>query len=134
MTYSPFAITTTTMVVSKEFRDVLLRFIHKKYDYIEFLPVQVKNDTEGDRIMYIPHFTKVLDVLDEESTLYIDDSGHILLACVDYRKVKNLHVFKALSQTQQELILSEDVVNALEEAGLTDGYTFLPQYVSYKNE
>lgn len=111
-------------LVSKEFKDVLCKYIPDDYE-VEFLPVKVKSKEYGDREYYILHFTKIFDVIDKDSTIYVDGTDAIIKLALDYDKVKDLHLFNS-QPSISDVIISDEIRRQLKKEKLDEGIEFVP--------
>lgn len=111
-------------LVSKEFKDILCLYIPSDYD-VEFLPVKVISKEFGDKDYYILHFTKIFDVLDKNTTIYAKGTDIIIKVCLNYSKVKDLHLFNT-QPAINDVVISAKVCNHLKKAGLAGGVEFVP--------
>lgn len=91
-------------------------------EFIEYLPVLIQSREFGNRQYFIVHFKKIYDVTDEENSTY-DPPGWITKLCVDYNKVKDLHVFNS-GPNGGNLIISSDVYKEMKKRRLTFGISF----------
>lgn len=79
-------------LVDENLKPLLDEYVEK--EYVEFFPVIVHSKEYGDRQYYIVHFTKIYDVIDKKHTVY-GPGDSIIKVCLDYNKVKDLHVFNS---------------------------------------
>ncbi|MDD7304478.1 MAG: hypothetical protein PUG76_08175 [Prevotellaceae bacterium] len=107
-------------LVDEELKELLEAYAEK--EYTEFIPVMVRSKEYGDRQYYILHFKKIYDVIDKENSTY-DPPGWIIKMCVDYAKVKNLHVFNS-EPLINDLIVSTKVYKEIKKRKLNFGTSF----------
>lgn len=77
----------------------------------------------GDRQYYIVHFTKIYDVIDKEHTVY-GPGDSIIKVCLDYNKVKNLHVFNS-QPIISDINISAKVYKEIKKRKLGFGTSFI---------
>ena len=107
-------------LVDEELKELLETYAEK--EYTEFIPVMVRSQEYGDRQYYILHFKKIYDVIDEENSTY-GSPGWIIKMCVDYAKVKDLHVFNS-EPLINDLIVSTKVYKEIKKRKLNFGTSF----------
>ena len=59
---------------------------------LDWISAMINNGDEK-RIYYIPRFERKLDVLDEENTLYVKGTDHIIRPHFSLKKIKDLTIF-----------------------------------------
>lgn len=104
--------------------DEVLKNLLEEYaegQFIEFVPVPVKSKEYGDRQYFIVHFKKTYDVIDFANS-YCDPPGYVIRMCVDYEKVKNLHVFNY--EQGYNIIVSTKVYKEIKKRKLNFGLSF----------
>ena len=106
-------------LVDSILKDLLEKFAEK--EFVEFIPVLVKSKEYGDRQYFIVHFKKTYDVIDFANS-YCDPPGYVIRMCVDYNKVKNLHVFN--SAQSLNIIVSTKVYKEIKKRKLNFGLSF----------
>ena len=57
-------------VVSEELKELLEQYV-EDFSIINFLPINIVSNEYGDKIYYIVHFNRNMDVIDEASTVYV---------------------------------------------------------------
>lgn len=107
-------------VVDDDLKTLLESYAEK--EYVEFIPVIIRSERYGDRQYYIMHFKKIYDVIDEENTVYCPENSIIKLR-VDYKKVKDLHVFNS-QPLINDLIVSRKVYSEIKRRKLNFGTSF----------
>ena len=88
-------------------KDLLEEYAEK--EFVEFVPVLVKSKEYGDRQYYVMHFKKIYDVVDWENS-DCNPPGSVIRLCVDYEKVKNLHVFNSGSYANGMFFPANDII------------------------
>ena len=106
-------------LVDEVLKNLLEEYAEK--EFVEFIPVLVKSKEYGDRQYYIVHFKKTYDVIDFANS-YCDPPGCVIRMCVDYNKVKNLHVFN--SAQSLNIIVSTKVYKEIKKRKLNFGLSF----------
>lgn len=110
-------------VVIKEFKALIESFVGKDFP-LEFLPVKVRSKQYGDREMYIMHFTKLFDVIDEKhSTYFIGEAKVLLKIKVDANKVNGMNVFNC-KEDINAVYVSDVVRKAIIESKMDMGIQF----------
>ena len=107
-------------LVDEDLKTLLEEYAEK--EYVEFLPVMIHSEQYGDRQYYIVHFTKIYDVIDKEHTVY-GPGDSIIKLCVDYNKVKNLHVFNS-QPIISDINISAKVYKEIKKRKLDFGTSF----------
>ena len=110
-------------LVDSILKDLLEKFAEK--EFVEFIPVLVKSKEYGDREYYILHFTKIFDVIDKDSTIYVDGTDAIIKLALDYDKVKDLHLFNS-QPSISDVIISDEIRRQLKKEKLDEGIEFVP--------
>lgn len=106
-------------IVDDVLKDLLEEYTEK--EFVEFIPVLVKSKEFGDRQYFIVHFKKTYDVIDFANS-YCDPPGYVIRMCVDYEKVKNLHVFNY--EQGYNIIVSTKVYKEIKKRKLNFGLSF----------
>ena len=81
------------------------------------------------RTYYILRFNKILDVLDEEHSMFNSNPGTLIVPCFSLKKIKNYTVFHIpdeeafIWKIQSSFVLSEKLKKAIQKAKIT-GVTF----------
>ena len=94
---------------------------------IEFLPIKAISKEYGNKTYYIIHFKKIHDVIDKENTIYVKGTDSIIKLRVDYKKVKDLHIFNSQPNIN-DIIVSETLYKAIKKQKLNLGLDFMPIY------
>ena len=81
----------------------------------------------GNKTYYIIHFKKIHDVIDKENTIYVKGTDSIIKLRVDYKKVKDLHIFNSQPNIN-DIIVSETLYKAIKKQKLNLGLDFMPIY------
>lgn len=92
---------------------------------IVWMKVNIKSPTEV-RTYFIPRFKSILDVLDEERTIYVKGTSHIVKPVFSLAKVKKFNVFfvnGAAWEIPSGLYISEMMKRVIQKEKLT-GVTF----------
>ena len=100
-------------------KDLLEKFAEK--EFVEFIPVMIKSKEYGDKQYFTVHLKKTYDVIDFVNS-YCDPPGCVIRMCVDYNKVKNLHVFN--SAQSLNIIVSTKVYKEIKKRKLNFGLSF----------
>lgn len=111
----------TVNLVDENLKTLLDEYVEK--EYVEFFPVIVHSKEYGDRQYYIVHFTKIYDVIDKEHTVY-GPGDSIIKVCLDYNKVKNLHVFNS-QPIISDINISAKVYKEIKKRKLGFGTSFI---------
>ena len=106
-------------LVDSILKDLLEKFAEK--EFVEFIPVMIKSKEYGDKQYFTVHFKKTYDVIDFVNS-YCDPPGCVIRMCVDYNKVKNLHVFN--SAQSPNIIVSTKVYKEIKKRKLNFGLSF----------
>ena len=70
-------------------------------------------------------FTKIFDVIDKDSTIYVDGTDAIIKLALDYDKVKDLHLFNS-QPSISDVIISDEIRRQLKKEKLDEGIEFVP--------
>ena len=81
----------------------------------------IKSKEYGDKQYFTVHFKKTYDVIDFANS-YCDPPGYVIRMCVDYEKVKNLHVFNY--EQGYNIIVSTKVYKEIKKRKLNFGLSF----------
>ena len=114
-------------LVDSILKDLLEKFAEK--EFVEFIPVMIKSKEYGDKQYFTVHFKKTYDVIDFVNS-YCDPPGCVIRMCVDYEKVKNLHVFNSGSYAngmffpRNDIIVSTKVYKEIKKRKLNFGLSF----------
>lgn len=113
-------------VVSEELKELLEQYV-EDFSIINFLPVNIVSNEYGDKIYYIVHFNRNMDVINEASTVYVSSTGSIIKVSLDYNKVKNQDIINT-SRLKNDLIISSRIKKEMVKKKLNSGIEFLPIY------
>ena len=104
------------LIVSQEFKDTVNPYI-QDYPSIEFISVNVYNETNDMRQYYLLNIKQAEHVIDFENSkcddMITDGSFQVYYPTLIANRVQHLHIFKITSCLGNNLIISEDVYDAL---------------------
>lgn len=125
--YRPFHMCTGGANLVNEELKILMESYITPESNIEFLPIKAISKEYGNKTYYIIHFKKIHDVIDKTNTIYVTGTDSIIKLRLDYKKVKDLHIFNS-QPAISDIIVSESLYKAIKKNKLTLGLDFMPIY------
>lgn len=103
-------------------------------DSIEWFEIIIENENIdlGNRIYYCIHFSKTLDVLDKNKTIYDDKKQLVIFPYLIREKIKENRIF-TFETTENAIIVSKDLKERIEEKLKCLEITFIPVYSVYSS-
>ncbi len=106
------------------FSDKMKNIIEKNLsgkEGIVWMSVKIKSEVEN-KTYYIPRFQKMLDVLDEQKTLFVKGTNHIIKPVFSLSKVLNYNLFHEPQdhwEIPSGLYVNKSIKNAIQKEKLT---------------
>jgi len=119
-------------IFSEKLKNIVAENLNSN-ECIDWIPAKV-NGAEEQRRYFIPSFTRMLDVLDSQKTIYIRGTDRIIRPCFSFEKIKNYNFFHKpahfnLWKITSGLYVSEKMKKAIQKEKIT-GVTFEKTMVS----